>query len=183
MSETTTGATRYAAVMHEPPVGPMATPSMASRYPCGRRGAAPCRRWVPCASSNKHEDSMSLDCSSTTRHKVSRMRGSASPLAIISSTRVSPASRASLHCRAASARLRSSMSVVVPYQCTRCPRSSRTGTARKRHQRYAPSTRRRRASASPGSPEARSCDQVSISVPRSSGWIGACHPQPCACAM
>ncbi len=74
---------------------------------------------------------MSLDCSSTTRHKVSRMRGSASPLAIISSTRVSPANRASLHCRAASARLRSSMSVVVPYQFTRCPRSSRTGTAQR----------------------------------------------------
>ena len=42
-------------------------------------------------------------------------------MAIISRTRVSPASRASLHCRAASARLWSSMSVVVPYQFTRSP--------------------------------------------------------------
>ena len=46
----------------------------------------------------------------------------------------------------------------------------------KKGQRYAPSKRRRRASSSPGSPEARKCDQVSISFSRSSGWIGMSTP-------
>src|SRR2546430_11607489 len=57
MSETITGAARYAAVMHDPPVGPMATPSMASRYLCGRRGAGPCRQWGPVAILHKEENS------------------------------------------------------------------------------------------------------------------------------
>src|SRR3989442_13504837 len=64
MSETITGAARYAAVMHDPPVGPMATPSMASRYLCGRRGAAPGPRWGPLASSHKKEEQTLVGISS-----------------------------------------------------------------------------------------------------------------------
>ena len=41
MSETKTGARRYAAVPHDPTAGPIATPSTASLYATGRLGALP----------------------------------------------------------------------------------------------------------------------------------------------
>src|SRR2546428_4888482 len=75
MSETTTGAARYAAEMHDPPLGPMATPSMASMYLCGRRGAAPGRQRLPLTPSHKQEDRMSPPCSSTHRDYASSEPG------------------------------------------------------------------------------------------------------------
>src|SRR5713226_4041673 len=59
-------------------------------------------------------------------------------------------------CRSfASARLRSSISVFVPYHWTTLPRSSRTGSTRTMNQRYSPSWRRSRSSNSPGFPVGR----------------------------
>lgn len=51
-----------------------------------------------------------------------------------------------------------------------------------RNQRYSPSKRRRRASTSPGSPEATRRSQVSINFPKSSGWIAKLQPEPRACS-
>src|SRR2546428_6551641 len=75
MSETITGAARYAAVMHDPPVGPMATPSMASMYLCGRRGAAPWRQGGPGASNHKKGGRQALGRFSTHRPKGSPVPG------------------------------------------------------------------------------------------------------------
>src|ERR1700692_2544479 len=87
------------------------------------------------------------DCS-TTRQRASRMDSSELPLAVISRTRFSPASKYS-------ARFRSSMSVFVPNHLTIFPSLSNDGVARKRNQRYTPSKRRSPPSLSPGSPEAK----------------------------
>src|SRR5260370_28947876 len=99
---------------------------------------------------------------STTRHRASRMDSSEQPLAVISRTRFSPASKHS-------ARFRSSMSVLVPNHLTTLPSWSNDGVARKRNQRYTPSKQRRRASISPPSPEGGTDRQYSTSPFRSSG--------------
>src|SRR6202158_4581878 len=85
---------------------------------------------------------------STPQDRASRMDSSELPLAVISRTRFSPASKDS-------ARFRSSMSVFVPNHLTTLPSLSNNGVARKKNQRYTPSKRRRRPSISPGSLEAR----------------------------
>ncbi len=67
MSLTYTGRPRYAAVPHEPASGPISDPSIASRYGCGRCGAAPCVSRFPSALSSSTDVSIWLsDIPSTT---------------------------------------------------------------------------------------------------------------------
>ncbi len=113
--------------------------------------------------------------SSTSRHTASRIGASGVPLPIISRIRFSPASKASAH-------LRSCMSAVVPYHLTRFPCSSYNGTARNKNQRYSPSNRRRRASVSPGFPDAniaRQTVQQAVKIFRTDGSL----PPPALCLL
>src|SRR2546421_35634 len=64
------------------------------------------------------------------------------------------------------------MSVLVPYHLTTFPRSSRSGTARSRNQRYAPSARLRRASLSKGSPPAKAARHSSLRRVAAQGKAG-----------
>src|SRR5437660_1332469 len=73
-----------------------------------------------------------------------------------------------------------SMSVLVPYQRTTAPLGSRSGIARVRNQRNAPSARRSRNSISNGSPVAIETRHALIASARSSGWCTARQPQPAA---
>ena len=69
-----------------------------------------------------------------------------------------------------SACLRSSISVPVAYQRMIFPLSSRNGLYRTKNQRYCPSLRRARSSASNGSPCESAFRGASRSVSTSSGW-------------
>jgi hypothetical protein len=75
---------------------------------CGKLGAAPFLRRSPSASKNRIAHKESLNMASTRRHNASRMVASEWPPLIISRIFFSAA-------RTASAHLRSSMSVFVPY--------------------------------------------------------------------
>src|SRR6266436_4301163 len=80
--------------------------------------------------------------------------------------------------RDSSARLRSSMSIPVPYHLTISPVSSRSGTLRCRNQRYSPSARLTRDSATKGSPDATDARHLSTNSSTSSGWIAVVQRQP-----
>src|SRR5580692_7320876 len=71
--------------------------------------------------------------------------------------------------RDSSARLRSSMSVPVPYHLTIFPVSSRSGTLRCRNQWYSPSARLTRDSATKASPDASAARHLSTNPLTSSG--------------
>ncbi len=75
-----------------------------------------------------------------------------------------------------SALFRSSISQVNPYHLIIFPRSSRSGMARIRNQRYCPSVPRRRASVWKGFPAAMA--EGHFSFKRSSGWNTFSHPRP-----
>src|SRR5258708_6307848 len=79
--------------------------------------------------------------------------------------------------RDSSARLRSSMSIPVPYHLTIFPVSSRSGTLRCRNQRYSPSDRLTRDSATKGSPDASAARHLSTNPSTSSGCIAAVQRQ------
>src|ERR1700730_13771116 len=153
---------REAAVPHEPTRGPMLTPSTAAMKSGGKLGAIPFLSRSPSLSKNRIAHKESLNISSTSRHNASRMVAS-ELLPVINSRIFFSAART------ASAHLRSSMSVFVPYHLTIFPVLSKSGSARNKNQRYTPSKRRSRASNSPGSPEANSLFHTSNSRERSSG--------------
>ena len=96
MSETMTGDPRYAAVPQEPAHGPIGRFSICCAHSLGRLGPAMQSRWTPSAFSNKTEASVPSRCSSIIRHNVFRISFSPTPVAIISRSRFSPASKASL---------------------------------------------------------------------------------------
>src|SRR6266478_6026266 len=75
----------------------------------------------------------------------------------------------SLSRRTSSTRLRSSMSVFVPYHLMSFPDSSRSGTARLKYQRYEPRAVRVRISHSYGSPVAKAACHFSAILSMSSG--------------
>src|SRR5438105_14408273 len=83
MADTITCSARYAAVPHEPTEGPMKAPAIASVQAFGRFGAPPCRNCLPVGSINRIEAMTPDDCSSTNRHKLSRISASESPLSTI----------------------------------------------------------------------------------------------------
>src|SRR5436305_549355 len=99
MSETMTGDLRYAAVPQEPAQGPIGRFSICCAHSLGRLGPAMQSRWTPSAFSNKTEASVPVRCSSIIRHNVFRISFSPTPVAIISRSRFSPASKASLFLR------------------------------------------------------------------------------------
>src|SRR5688572_17700524 len=70
------------------------------------------------------------------------------------------------------------MSVEVPYHLKILPRTSRSGTARTRNQRYTPSARRKRTSLSKGTHEFNDARHLSRCRARSSGWTAFCQPDP-----
>src|SRR5580700_1035859 len=116
----------------------------------GKRGAAPVLKQLA-ESTNSTEAMESVEILSTKQHNSSRIAVNGFPAATISRILFSPA-------RSASAFLRSSMSVLVPNHLMIAPPSSLSGTARTRNQRYSPSKRRKRASASKGAPVVETSD-------------------------
>src|SRR3981189_920252 len=148
----------------------MLTPSTAAMKPSGKLGATPLLSRSPSASKNRIAHKEPPNSSSTSRHNASRI--AASELSPVINSRIFFSAP-----RTASAHLRSSMSVFVPYHLTIFPVSSNSGSARNKNQRYTPSKRRSRASNSPGSPEASSLCHTSSSRERSSRRTATSHPQ------
>src|SRR5260221_4095116 len=140
----------------------MLTPSPAVMKSGGKLGYIRFLSRSTSASKNRIAHKEPLNFSSPRRHSVSRIVAS-ELLPVINSRIFFSAART------ASAHLRSSMSVFVPYHLTISPVSSKSGSARNKNQRYTPSKRRSRASNSPGSPEASSLCHTSNSRERSSG--------------
>src|SRR3984893_8401411 len=140
----------------------MLTPSTAAMRSGGKLGAIPFLSRSPSASKNRIAHRESLNISSTSRHNASRIVVSELFPVINSSIFFSAAKTASAH-------LRSSISVFVPYHLTIFPVSSNSGSTRNKNQRYTPSKRRNRASHSPDSPEASNFCHTSNSRGRSSG--------------
>ena len=99
MSETITAEPRYAAVPHEPAHGPIGISSICRVHSFGRFGPAATSKCTPSAFSNKTEASVSGRCSSMIKHNAFRICFSGTPVAIISSSRFSPASKASARLR------------------------------------------------------------------------------------
>src|ERR1700719_3170082 len=127
----------------------MLTPSTAVMKSGGKLGAIPFLSRSPAASKNRIVHKEPQNISSTSRHNASRIVASELFPVINSRIFFSAPSTASAH-------LRSSMSVFVPYHLTMFPVSSKSGSTRNKNQRYTPSKRRKRASHSPGSPDASS---------------------------
>ena len=75
-------------------------------------------------------------------------------------------------------RLRSVMSVFVPYQRMTRPSASRNGLASERNQRYSPVALRRGKVSFQGSPALKACEIRSTTRSTWSGWWTAFQPQP-----
>src|SRR5258705_3711518 len=125
----------------------MLTPSTAVMKSGGKLDSIPFHSRSPSASKNRIANKEPLNISSTRRHSVSRIV--ASELLPVINSRIFFSAP-----KTASAHLRSSMSVFVPYHLTIFPVPSKSGSARNKNQRYTPSKRRSRASNFPDSPEA-----------------------------
>src|SRR5260370_528236 len=128
----------------------------------GKVGGKTCLRCSGTGSRKRIRNKEPVNISSTSRHNASRIVASELFPVINSRIFFSAPSTASAH-------LRSSMSVFVPYHLTIFPVPSKSGSARNKNQRYTPSKRRSRASNSPGSPEASSLCHTFNSRERSSG--------------
>src|SRR5207253_5214558 len=108
---------RHTAVPHDPTHGPIASGVMAADDPLGTRGPDAGHSMVPSGSISNTVVRTFGTCASMVVHKVSNIAGRLAPPAIISNVRVSAA-------KSASARLSSSISVVVPYHLTILPWAS-----------------------------------------------------------
>src|ERR1700680_1193559 len=128
----------------------------------GTLGAIPFLSRSPWASKNRIVHKEPPNISSTSRHSASRIVASELSPVINSRIFFSATSTASAH-------LRSSMSVFVPYHLTMFPVSSNNGSKRNKNQRYTPSKRRSRASNSPGSPDSSSVFHTCNNRRRASG--------------
>ena len=96
MFSTMTLVPRYAAVPHEPAHGPIGSFSICWIHSLGRLGPAIESRWTPSGFSNNTEASVPLRCSWIIKHNAFRISLSGTPVATISRSCFSPASKASL---------------------------------------------------------------------------------------